>query len=75
MDFQTVFNALMALSGAVLLVLHQRQGRHQAELTEFRVKVAEQYVTHAHLAEIRETLIRIEHKLDGKADKHTSAHQ
>jgi hypothetical protein len=39
------------------------------ELTALRIKVAQDYVTHAALSDIKTTLIRIEQKLDGKADK------
>ncbi len=39
------------------------------ELTDLRVRVAQDYVTHAHLRDIKDSLIRIESKLDTKVDK------
>ena len=39
------------------------------ELQEFRLDVAKNYVTHTDLADIKQTLFRIETKLDAKADK------
>jgi len=41
----------------------------QDELTAFRLEVAKEYVTHTDLADIKNTLFRIETKLDAKADK------
>ena len=41
----------------------------RVDLTTFRLKVAEEYVKHTALDEIKATLRRIEEKLDGKADK------
>ena len=41
----------------------------QEELTKFRLEVAKEYVTHTDLADIKNTLFRIETKLDAKADK------
>ena len=41
----------------------------QDELTAFRLEVAKDYVTHTDLADIKNTLFRIETKLDAKADK------
>lgn len=45
------------------------QKETQRELTNLRIKVAQDYVTHAALNDIKTTLIRIENKLDQKADK------
>jgi hypothetical protein len=45
------------------------QKETKTELTNLRIKVAQDYVTHAALSDIKTTLIRIEGKLDGKADK------
>jgi low affinity Fe/Cu permease len=39
------------------------------ELTALRIKVAQDYVTHSALSDIKHTLIRIENKIDQKADK------
>jgi ribosomal protein L29 len=39
------------------------------ELTNFRIEVARDYVTTHDLADIKTTLVRIETKLDAKADK------
>ena len=41
----------------------------RSELTTFRLEVAKEYVTHTDLADIKNTLFRIETKLDAKADK------
>jgi hypothetical protein len=47
----------------------REQQETRRELIDLRIKVAQDYVTHAALAEIKNTLIRIEGKLDDKADK------
>ena len=39
------------------------------QLTSFRLEVAKEYVTHTDLADIKNTLFRIETKLDAKQDK------
>lgn len=39
------------------------------DLTRFRLEVAKEYVTHTDLADIKQSLFRIETKLDAKADK------
>jgi hypothetical protein len=39
------------------------------ELTALRIKVAQDYVTHAALNDIKNSLLRIENKIDMKADK------
>ncbi len=39
------------------------------DLSDLRLKVAQDYVTHAALHDIKQTLVRIEEKLDHKADK------
>ena len=38
-------------------------------LTDFQIKVAENYVTHTDLRRIEDALVRIESKIDIKADK------
>jgi hypothetical protein len=38
-------------------------------LTDFQIKVAENYVTHTDLRRIEDALVRIEAKMDVKADK------
>lgn len=40
-----------------------------AALVAFRLEVAKDYVTHTDLSDIKNTLFRIETKLDAKADK------
>ncbi len=46
------------------------EGKEQREkLTDFRVEVAKEYVTHADLRRIEDALVRIEAKIDVKADK------
>jgi uncharacterized protein with GYD domain len=46
-----------------------RQEALKQELTNFRIEVARDYVTTHDLADIKTTLVRIETKLDAKADK------
>ena len=41
----------------------------ETKLTEFRIEVAKEYVTHIDLAEIKSALIRIEATINAKADK------
>ena len=73
MDWQTLINlgasgALGAVAWFVRASL-AKQDRTAAELTELRVRVAQDYVTHSHLRDIKDSLIRIEGKLDTKVDK------
>jgi hypothetical protein len=47
----------------------QEQAETARELTALRIKVAQDYVTHAALNDIKNSLLRIENKIDMKADK------
>lgn len=80
MDWQTVFNLIgtgvMGLIGYFvkdvrdeLRAAHAANAATKQTISDFRVKVAEDYVTHNDLGDIKATLVRIEQKLDGKADK------
>jgi hypothetical protein len=73
MDWQNIINMGAATVVGIVgwFVKSTRdEARSQArELTEFRLEVAKNYVTHQDLADIKNTLFRIETKLDAKADK------
>jgi hypothetical protein len=80
MDPQIVLNwlgglATLAITGFVS-VIWARQEAFRAdlvalrqELNDFKLKVAENHPTDADMREIRDSLLRIEAKLDLKADK------
>lgn len=80
MDLQTLVNlcvgivvpsllAVIARSNAARKALEDADTKLLGEITEFRVKAAETYVTHVQLGDIKATLIRIEGKLDLKQDR------
>lgn len=73
MDWQIVINigATVVLGVVGWFVRDQmaKQERTATALTDLRLKVAQDYVTHAHLRDIKDTLMRMEAKLDAKADK------
>lgn len=80
MDLQTWINlggtAGLTILGWLLTAQRKKQetvdARHDQiakELTAFQIKVAENYVTTHDLSDIKTTLVRIETKLDAKADK------
>lgn len=73
MDWQTVFNLLgtgvLGLVGWFIKDTKDDLKSITGALADFRVKVAEDYVTHNDLTDIKDSLRRIEDKLDGKADK------
>jgi hypothetical protein len=80
MDWQTLINVgatgVVALLGWFLNGLASKHKEVDAKashlersLTDFRIKVAEDYVTIHDLVDIKNALIRIETKLDGKADR------
>ncbi len=73
MDWQSLINlgatVLLAAIGWFVRGTISKQEATATALTELRVRVAQDYVTHAHLRDIKDSLIRIEGKLDGKADK------
>lgn len=80
MDWQTIFNtagaiATVIVGGYVRFVQAQLNSAREAQraadvtLTQFQIKVAENYVTHSDLRRIEDALVRIEAKIDVKADK------
>jgi len=73
MDFQVLINlgagSVLALISYFVREYREEMRQTAAAITALRLKVAEEYVTHADLQEIRKALQRIEDKLDGKADK------
>ncbi len=46
-----------------------KQDETASQLTALRLKVAEDYVTHNHLRDIKDTLVRMEAKLEAKANR------
>jgi hypothetical protein len=73
-DWQIVYNFGGALVAGYLLYLLKRsdakRDKQIEDFIQFRLEVAKEYVTHADLREIRDTLIRIEARLNAQADKH-----
>lgn len=80
MDWQLFFNigggvATVMIGGYVRFVQAQldkakdSQGVINKTLTDFQIKVAENYVTHQDLRRIEDALVRIEAKMDVKQDK------
>jgi len=73
MDWQNIGNiavgAVLTVVGWFVKGVKDDQKAHAAALNEFRLDVARNYVTHSDLSDIKQTLFRIETKLDAKADK------
>lgn len=80
MDWQFLFNvggsiATFLIGGYVRFVQSQLDKAKDAltasnkTLTDFQIKVAENYVTHTDLRRIEDALVRIEAKMDVKQDK------
>ena len=73
MDWQTILNLALGVGLPILAGWVQKQATARKELedsfTAFRIKVAEEYVRHINLSEIKEQLTRIEGMLHTKADK------
>ena len=73
MDWQSLLNigtgTVITLVGWFAKSTRDQAARQEKDLTEFRIEVAKNYVTHTDLADIKNTLFRIETKLDAKADK------
>ncbi len=80
MDWQTLINVggsvgltvlgwYLSAQRAATKDAEQKREALKQELTDFRIEVARDYVTTHDLADIKTTLVRIETKLDAKADK------
>ena len=73
MDWQNIINlaagSVVAIVGWFVKGVKDEQRDHAEKLNEFRLEVAKDYVTHTDLADIKNTLFRIETKLDAKQDK------
>ena len=77
MDWQSAFNVAFSVAAAALGYMFRdtlaRMDQLAKDMTAFRVEAAKSYVTRedhgAFMREIRESLVRIENKLDHKVDK------
>ena len=80
MDWQAILNlaggaATVLVAGYVRFVQSQldkardQMATHRESLTSFRIEVAKDYVRHEDLRRIEDALVRIEAKIDSKADK------
>lgn len=80
MDWQIVINiaaaVVLAIVGGYIRFVQAQQGEERQRrealdlrLSDFQIKVAEKYVTHDDIRRIEDALIRIEAKIDVKADK------
>jgi hypothetical protein len=80
MDWQTIINvgasiALAVVAGFVQRVharedrQDQRIGENERSIADARIEMAKEYVTREDLQDIKNLLIRIDEKLDKKADK------
>lgn len=73
MDWQNLINlgagTVVAIVGWFVKGVKQDQRDQAQALIDFRLEVAKEYVTHTDLADIKQSLFRIETKLDAKADK------
>ena len=73
MDWQTLGNiglgAVLAVIGWFVKGVKDDHKSLSADVNAFRLEVAKEYVTHTDLGDIKQTLFRIETKLDAKQDK------
>ncbi len=80
MDWQIVLDAVGGLAtlivGGYVRFVQSQLGQARMDqavvnktLTDFQIKVAENYVTHQDLRRIEDALVRIEAKMDVKQDK------
>ena len=80
MDWQTIFTAAIGVGTSIVgwfvrdiksdidrAITKQEQDSNK--LAALQLDVARNYVTHQDLSEIKDSLLRIENKLDKKADK------
>jgi hypothetical protein len=72
-DFQTVVNLAVGVVMPVVGWVLKRQADRDRDFQDFRIEVAKEYVTHQRLermfTDVKDSLSRIEEKLDKKADK------
>jgi hypothetical protein len=73
MDWQNIINlgatAVVGVIGWFVKSTKDEQKTIAGDLQRFQLEVAKEYVTHTDLSDIKQTLFRIETKLDAKADK------
>lgn len=73
MDWQILINVgasvLLALVGGFVANVRREAREMQQAFNDFRVQVAENYVTTHDLVEIKNALIRIEARLDSKVNR------
>lgn len=73
MDWQTLVNiggtAGLSIVGWFIRSALAEAKEQRLSLVAFRIEVAKEYVTHTDLRRIEDALVRIEAKLDAKADK------
>jgi hypothetical protein len=73
MDWQNIINTgatvVVGIIGWFVKSTKDEQKAMRDDHNSFRLEVAKEYVTHTDLADIKQTLFRIETKLDAKQDK------
>ena len=73
LDWQPIINigatAILGLIGWFVKGIKDDQRNIERDLGAFRVEVARDYITHADVSDIKDSLRRIEDKLDRKVDK------
>jgi len=80
MDWQPLFSGGLTLAivlvSAYVRLVHSSLGDARdamagqaKDLNDFKIKVAENYITHTDLRRIEDALVRIEAKIEVKADK------
>jgi hypothetical protein len=73
MDWQNIINlgasAVVGIIGWFVKSTKDEQKALREDHNAFRLEVAKEYVTHTDLGDIKQSLFRIETKLDAKADK------
>lgn len=80
MDWQTIFMAATGIGTSVvgwfvreiqkdIEAATKKQEHDSQKLADLQLDVARNYVTHEDLSDIKDSLLRIEAKLDKKADK------
>ena len=73
MDWQPIINigatGILGLIGWFVKGIKDDQRNIERDLAAFKVEVARDYITHADVSDIKDSLRRIEDKLDRKVDK------